>query len=62
MRPELLAIDPLWITNNQQNIGQDLMVSLHSNFLQEQSDGGLFYWPNHSWETWLSTQGEEEEV
>jgi hypothetical protein len=35
---------------------------MHINFLQGQTDRGLFYSPNHAnytWETWLSKQEEE---
>jgi hypothetical protein len=65
VRPELLVQSPLWITNNQQNIvihfHQDFVAGMHSYFFKVQVDRGLFYWPNHSRETPLSYQKEEEE-
>jgi hypothetical protein len=53
----------LWITNNQRtivtDIYQDFVASTHSDFFQGQTDWGLVYWPNHSWEAGLSKQEEE---
>ncbi len=47
--PELLALNPSQIANNQRtiifNFHQDLMASTHSNVFQGQKDGGLIYWP-----------------
>jgi hypothetical protein len=44
-RPELLALDPLWITNNQYsiviNIYQDSVARTHSNALYGQTGGAL---------------------
>jgi hypothetical protein len=43
------------------NFLQNHVASMRSDFFQGQMDRGLFYWPNHSWETRLSRQEEEEE-
>jgi hypothetical protein len=42
------------------NFHQDFVATTHSDFFQGQADRGLFYMPNHSWETQLSKQKEEE--
>ncbi len=43
------------------NFHQDFVANRHSDFFQGQTDRGLFCWPNHSGETWLSKQGEDED-
>ncbi len=53
----LLVQNPLWITNNKQNIvnlHQDFMDRVHSDFFQGQTIRGPFYWPKHTAETGLS--------
>ncbi len=47
--------------NTVVNFLKDFAADMHSDFFQGQMDRGLFYWPNHSWETRLSRQEEEEE-
>jgi hypothetical protein len=37
------------------------VASMHSDFFQGQTDKDLIYWPNHSGETHLFNQKEEEE-
>jgi hypothetical protein len=55
----------LWIANNQQitviNFHQDFVTITHSDFFQGKTDRGLFYWPDHSGETMLSNQEDEQE-
>jgi len=34
---------------------------MHSYFFHGQIEIGVFYWPKHSWETWLSKEEVEEE-
>jgi len=58
----------IWLSHScqqQQNIvvnfHQDFIASKHSNFFQGQTDRGLFYGPNHWWETRLSKENEEED-
>ncbi len=50
----------MWNNNNKQNnviaFHQDFVSGKHSDFFQGLKDGGLFYWPKHSWETQLSKQ------
>jgi hypothetical protein len=52
MRSKLLVKNPLWVANNQRNFvvnfHQDIVASMYSDSFQGQTDGGLFYWPNHS--------------
>jgi hypothetical protein len=66
VRLELLAYNPLCITNNQRtlviNFHQDFMVSMLNSLFQGQADWGLTYWPNHTGKTQLSNQEEEIEV
>jgi hypothetical protein len=54
-RPNLLALNPLWITNNLLiiviNFHQDFATSTHSDFFPVDTDRGLFHWLNHSSET-----------
>jgi hypothetical protein len=54
----------LWITSAQHtiaiNLHKDFMTSMSSGFFHEQMDIGLTYWPNHSGETQMSKQEEEE--
>ncbi len=38
------------------------MAIEHSDFFEEQTNRGLFYWPNHSWETQLSKQEAKEAI
>jgi hypothetical protein len=60
VRPEVLGKNPLWIANSQRNIvvhfHQDFTASLRSDFFQGRTDQGIFYWPNHTQETWLSKE------
>ncbi len=62
---DLLAKKCLYIASNQFTIvisfHQIFMASTHSDFFQGRADRGLIYWPNHSGETWLTNQEEEEE-
>jgi hypothetical protein len=44
------------------NFHQDFVASTHSDFFQGQTDRGLFYGPNHSRETRLYKQEEQEEA
>jgi hypothetical protein len=62
IRPELLAQNPLGITNNRQNIfhfSQDFVANTHSDFFKGQTERGLFYLPNHSEKTQLALQEKE---
>ncbi len=59
-RTELLVYNPSCIYDNQENavisFHQDFAASTHCSFFQGQMDKGLFYQPNHSWETCLPKQ------
>ncbi len=62
IRPELLAKNPLWITDNQRiifiNIHQDFLASNLRNLFHEQTVRSLIYRPSLDEETCLSNQEE----
>ncbi len=64
MQPELLALNPSWIINNQRTIAVnfywDFMAGTNSNFFEGQMDMGLIYRPDLSIETWLFNLEEED--
>jgi hypothetical protein len=43
------------------NFHQDFVAITLSDFFQGETGRDLFHWPNHSWDTGLSNQKEEEE-
>jgi hypothetical protein len=65
VRPELLVKNPLWISNNQQNIvnfpNQDFATSSHGNFFQVETGRDLLFQLNHFGETWLPKVEEEDD-
>jgi hypothetical protein len=63
-RPELLVKNPLWISNNRQNIvnfpNQYFATSSHCNFFRCQTYKGILYRLNHFGETWLPKVEEDD--